>query len=145
MSSPQSGTPVATSIPSTVQTKLPANILHALLQSGPVARLLKWPRFFVFNLHPNILHECHPVWMTKSRGSRTGNVSREGGGLKMRQHRSLGSGTGDIETVPATEPEGVAGSSKTTSSTPVRLRCRTLSEYVEPERHRNLTTRKRWL
>jgi hypothetical protein len=42
------------------------------------------------------------------RGNRTGNVSREGGGLKMRQRRSLGSGTGDTETVPS-EPEGVAG------------------------------------
>jgi hypothetical protein len=67
-----------------------------------------------------------------------------GGGPKMRQRRSFGSGTGDIETVPS-EPKGVAGSSKTTSSTPVRLRCRTLSEYVEPERHRILTTRMGWL
>jgi hypothetical protein len=111
-------------------------------QSGPVARLLKWPRFLVVNLHPNTLHKCHAVWMTKSRGSRTGNVSRESGGLKMKQCRSLGSGTGDIETVPS-EPEGVAGSSKMTSSTPVHLRCRALSEYVE--RHRILTTRKGWL
>jgi hypothetical protein len=60
----------------------------------------------------------------------------------MRQRRSLGTGVSDIETVPS-ELEGVAGSSKTMSSTPVRLRCRTLSDYVE--RHRILTTRKEWL
>jgi hypothetical protein len=48
----------------------------------------------------------------------------------MRQRRSLGSGMGDVETVPS-EPEGVAGSSKTTTLTPVRLGCRTLSEYAQ--------------
>ena len=60
----------------------------------------------------------------------------------MRQHRSLGSGTRDIETVPSAS-EGVAENSKTTSSTPVGLRCRILSEYVEG--HKILTARKGWL
>jgi hypothetical protein len=65
---------MAKSIPPTVQPKLPANVCY---QSGSVARP---PRFFVVNLHPNSLRECQAAWMTKSRGSRTGHVSREGAG-----------------------------------------------------------------
>jgi hypothetical protein len=66
-----------------------------------------------------------------------GTFLGRGGGLKMRQCRSLGSGTGDFETVPS-EPEGLLGALRRR----LQHQC-ALSEYVE--RHRILTTRKGWL
>ena len=41
--------------------------------------------FLTANLHFNTLRECRALWMTTLRGSRAGNVSREGAGFKTRE------------------------------------------------------------
>ena len=70
---------------------LPISFLHVLfsIRACPCharACLLKSPRFFVVNFHSNTLHECQALYMATLRGSRTGTISREGGGFKTRAH-----------------------------------------------------------
>ena len=60
---PISSTPMATSIPSTVQTKLSANV--------------RPPRLVTSSTCPWRLLECHAVWIRKSRRRETGNVFRK--------------------------------------------------------------------
>jgi hypothetical protein len=79
-----SSTPMATSIPSTVQTKLSANVRPPRLVTSPV---YPCPRAHLL--------ECHAVWITEGNWEHFQEIV----GFKTRKRKSSG-------------PEGVAGSSE---------------------------------